>query len=522
MSIKNFYELLGISREAGHHEIEAAYKDKCKEARRSPGMDTLLRRLQEAYETLTLPEKRAAYDGILFKLPVIETHQPNTRGLDRGFYTILLSQFLSAVADNALFIAAVALLKEQDAPEWHASALLLSFSVFYVILAPFAGSFADSMHKGRAMMVCNAIKLVGCLAMLAGVPPIISYAIVGFGAAAYSPAKYGIITEYLPHDKLVTANGWLESATVGAIILGTVLGGQLTDDDSSILLMQRINDWMSPAHFGIAAVIVLYLAAAWTNLYIPKLTVRLKHLRLDPAFLLREFFWCVRRLWRDAAGQLSMAVTTLFWGTGATMRLVVLNWAFIWLGLTLKQATLLVAAIAVGTAVGALVAGKIIPLQRAFRVLPTGVLMGVLVLCMLFVHHTPTAAALMLLVGASAGFFVVPLNAMLQHRGHMLMGAGHSIAVQNFNENLGILLMVAVHALLVRYFSSPVPLSASDLLHDQFDVGGMPPMIAIITGFGLLVACTMLIIIWRTRRWASDGTLHEGIISEGVIGDSGA
>ncbi|MDR3413964.1 MAG: lysophospholipid transporter LplT [Formivibrio sp.] len=430
--------------------------------------------------------------------------------MNLGFFIILGSQFLSALADNALFIAAIALLKVQHAPEWHLSMLLWSFTTSYVILAPFAGSFADSMHKGKAMLICNGIKLAGCLAMLAGAPPIISYAIVGFGAAAYSPAKYGIITEYLPHDQLVAANGWLEGATVGAIILGTLLGGYLCGEHiNNLLKLHQLQRWISAPDFAIFAIVLLYLLAGWLNLYIPKLNIRLKALHLKPIHLAREFWWCVRRLWRDPQGGLSLAVTTLFWGTGATMRLVVINWAIIWLSYSMEQATRLVAVVAFGVAFGAVIAGRWIPLKKAFSVLPAGIAMGVAILGMLFVHDTWIAAGMMFFVGALSGFFVVPLNAMLQHRGYLLMGAGHSIAVQNFNENIGILVMVGAHALLVKFFSHPIGIGASASVIKQFAVNGAPPMRAIIIGFGLMVALVMVYIIRRYRWGTKIGVMHD-------------
>ncbi|UXY14982.1 lysophospholipid transporter LplT [Chitiniphilus purpureus] len=430
--------------------------------------------------------------------------------MDRGFFLILGAQFLSALADNALFIAALALLKELRAPEWHLSMLLWSFTVSYVVLAPFAGAFADAWHKGQAMMICNGIKIAGCVAMLIGLPPIFAYALVGFGAAAYSPAKYGLITEYLPHEQLVAANGWLEGATVAAIIFGTVLGGLLAGDRAGVLLHAWLPaTGLSQGQWAIAVILLVYLAAAWVNLYIPRLNVQLKPLRLAPWTLIREFCWCVTRLWRDPQGQLSLAVTTLFWGAGASMRLVVLNWAVIWLHFTMEQATRLIAVVAFGTAFGALIAGRYIPLKRAFAVLPAGVLMGVLVIGMLFVNQTALAALLMFLIGALAGFFVVPLNAMLQHRGHLLMGAGHSIAVQNFNENLGILVMVGTHALLVKFMSSPLPPDAPAVIARQFQASGMPPMHWIICGFGLFVALTMVWIIHRYRKGLRAGIMHD-------------
>lgn len=430
--------------------------------------------------------------------------------MNRGFFTILGAQFFSALADNALFFAALALLKEQQAPEWHLSMLLWAFTVSYVVIAPYAGAFADSMHKGRAMLICNSIKLLGCASMIVGMPPIFAYAIVGFGAAAYSPAKYGIITEYLPHEKLVAANGWLEGATVAAIILGTIIGGYLSGSNiQNWLAGNTLGQYFSPAEFAICATVLLYCLAAYINLFIPKLAVRLKPLHLDPVHQAKEFAWCVKRLWRDPQGQLSLGVTTLFWGAGATMRLVVLNWAVIWLSLKLEQASQLIALVAVGIAFGAIAAGRWIPLHKAFSVLWAGVAMGVLLISMLWVNQIWLAALLMLIIGALSGFFVVPLNAMLQHRGHALMGAGHSIAVQNFNENLGILVMVGLHAWLVKNWSSPLAADSSALLQQQFAHNGLPPMYLIIIGFGGLVILVMSWIILRYRQSLRQGLLHD-------------
>lgn len=418
--------------------------------------------------------------------------------MDRGFFKILGAQFFSALADNALFFAALALLKERHAPEWYLSMLLWCFTVSYVVIAPYAGSFADSIHKGRAMMLCNGIKLIGCVGMLFGLPPILAYAIVGFGAAAYSPAKYGIITEYLPHEKLVEANGWLEGATVFAIILGTIIGGYLSGSTINQWLQSNtLGNYFSPVQFSIAVITLLYLIAAWINSQIPQLNVRLKPFHLNPLHQAKEFAWCLKRLWRDPQGQASLAITTLFWGAGATMRLVVLNWAILWLAIDLETATRLIAIVAVGIAIGAIMAGRWIPLHRAFSVMPAGIGMGVLVICMLWVNQISVAALLMLLIGMLSGFFVVPLNAILQHRGHHLMGAGHSIAVQNFNENLGILAMVGIHALMVKYLSTPLPANSSTLLQTQYAAHGMPPMQAIILGFGLFVVVCMTTIMLR-------------------------
>ncbi len=388
--------------------------------------------------------------------------------------------------------------------------LLWCFTVSYVVLAPFAGSFADSVPKGRAMLICNGVKLIGCCSMLVGMPPIIAYAIVGFGAAAYSPAKYGIVTEYLPHDRLVAANGWLEGATVAAIVFGTVLGGFLAGGNVDRWLDHTWLEPLNAPEFAISVVCLLYLAAAWVNWYIPKLDVHLKPIHFNLHFLLKEFWWCVQRLWKDPQGQLSLAVTTLFWGAGATMRLVVINWAIIWLEYTQEQATRLVALVAFGTAFGAILAGRFIPIRRAFVVLPAGVAMGAVVMTLLAVKDTFAAGLMMIFIGSLAGFFVVPLNAMLQHRGHMLMGAGHSIAVQNFNENLGILLMVGIHALVVRYLSTPLDPEASDAVKAAFGAtGATPPMVGIVVGFGVFVMLLMLWISRRHRRGVAAGIMHD-------------
>ncbi|MGL4996582.1 MAG: lysophospholipid transporter LplT, partial [Deefgea sp.] len=289
-----------------------------------------------------------------------------------------------------------------------------------------------------------------------------------------------------------------EGATVFAIILGTIIGGYLSGSTIKIWLeANTLIQGMSSAQFAIIMITLLYIIAAVINSKIPKLNIRLKPFHLSPIHQAKEFTWCLKRLWRDPQGQASLAITTLFWGAGATMRLVVLNWAILWLAIDLETATRLIAIVAVGIAIGAVLAGRWIPLHRAFSVMPAGIGMGMLVICMLWVNQISVAALLMLLIGALSGFFVVPLNAILQHRGHQLMGAGHSIAVQNFNENLGILAMVGIHALMVKYWSTPLPANSSELLEIQYAAHGIPPMQAIIIGFGLFVVVCMSTIMLR-------------------------
>ena len=376
--------------------------------------------------------------------------------MNLGFYIILLAQFLSALADNALLFAAIALLGELDAPPEFTPILQQFFVVSYIVLAPFVGAFSDALPKGRVMLISNGIKLCGCLAMLAGVHPMLAYAVVGLGAAAYSPAKYGILTEYLPPSKLVLANSWMEGLTVLSIILGAVIGGKLLSPDNPELaqvhafILDHSGVSLTPAHFSLLVMTSLYLAAAFVNLYIPRVAIDHAPARRTPWFLLTDFVACLIRLWRDPLGKVSLAVTTLFWGVGATIRLIVLVWADQNLDLSLEQATQMTAWSAIGIAVGAVLAARLVKLEQSLRVLPVGIAMGAIILAMLGIHDRYPAIALLLLAGAASGFFVVPMNALLQHRGHLLMGAGHSIAVQNFNENLSILLMLGAYAGILR------------------------------------------------------------------------
>lgn len=373
-----------------------------------------------------------------------------------GFYIILAAQFLSALADNALLFAAIALLKDLHAPAWHTPVLQEAFIFSYIVLAPFVGAFADSLPKGRVMFVSNNIKILGCLAMLLGVSPLIAYGIVGLGAAAYSPAKYGILTEYLPPEKLVLANSWMEGLTVLAIVLGAIIGGVLTSPAIAGPILQWWNVPVidtgidTPPELAIAIIVALYISAAIINLYIPRVALDHKPLSNNPIFLLGEFWHNFKLLWKDPLGRVSLAVTTLFWGTGATLRLLVLSWAAIALHYDFTSAAKLTAWVAVGIAIGAVLAAKLVKLEHSVKVLPIGIAMGLMVLIMIPIHNSILAIILLITIGAMGGYFVVPMNALLQHRGHLLMGAGSSIAVQNFNENLSIFAMLALYAIMEK------------------------------------------------------------------------
>jgi MFS family permease len=410
--------------------------------------------------------------------------------MPRGFYIIMGAQFFSSLADNALLVAAIALLVQLSAPDWLPPYLKFCFVISYVVLAPYVGAFADRLPKGQVMFISNAIKILGCLMMLFGVDPLVAYAVVGLGAAAYSPAKYGILTEYLPHSRLVAANGWIEGLTVGSIILGTVLGGLLIAPNVSGLLLTvdvpGIETGVdTPAEIAISIVTLVYLIAALFNLRIPLTGVPMKALPSNPLATLKDFTQCCFRLWTDKLGQISLGVTTLFWGAGATLQFIVIAWADAALGYDLSKASILQGVVAAGIAAGAVIASLRVSLDRAVTVIPLGTAMGLIVIAMVFVRDVAIAIPLLVGIGALAGFFVVPMNALLQHRGHHLMGAGRSIAVQNFNENASILLLIFGYSTLLRHGVS---------------------IYAAIVAFGLFVAGTMVLVgAWHRRNLRLNG-----------------
>jgi MFS family permease len=366
----------------------------------------------------------------------------------------MAAQFFSSLADSALLFVAIDLLAAMHAPPSLIPLLKLSFVLFYVLLAPFVGAFADSMLKGRVMFIANLIKIFGCGLVFAGVHPLLAYAVVGFGAAVYSPAKYGILTELLPPEKLVVANGWIEGLTVLSIILGTAFGGALVSPIGGAWLVNLHlpvleNIVSTPSEASLTVLIGVYMLAALFNLGVPDTGARYDHQERNPTRLIADFATCSATLWKDKLGQISLAVTTLFWGAGATLQLIVIKWAERSLHIPLDKSSGLIGVFALGVAVGAAMAAKLIPLRKSLTVIPLGIVMGIVVMSMTLVYSVRIAVPLLLIIGLLSGFFVVPMNALLQHRGHVLMSAGHSIAVQNFNENLSVLTMLAVYAIML-------------------------------------------------------------------------
>jgi MFS transporter, LPLT family, lysophospholipid transporter len=399
--------------------------------------------------------------------------------MNRGFYTIMAAQFFSSLADNAIFVAAIELLRVSGAPEWQRAALVPMFAFFYVALAPFVGALADRLPKGNVMFYANAIKIFGCLMMLFGSHPLLSYAIVGLGAAIYSPAKYGILTELLPSSQLVKANGWIEGLTIASIILGVLLGGQLIGQNISIRLLSldipNFETGIDTApEAAIFFLIFIYCIAAIFNLRIPKTSaeaIPFPHRFLD---LINDFRTCNKKLWNDKLGQISLGATTVFWGAGGNLRYIVLAWAATALGYNTTQASSLTGVVAIGTAAGAVWASTRSRLDQAPGVIPLGVGLGLVVIAMNFITNLWVAVPFLIVLGALGGYLVVPMNALLQHRGASLMGAGRSIAVQNFNEQACILFL--------GFFYTGMT---------SFGIGAF----GAITAFGLVVATSMYAIL---------------------------
>lgn len=358
----------------------------------------------------------------------------NNNLLSRGMLAVLVAQFLSALADNALLFAAIAMLHAHAAPSWQTPMLQEAFVVAFIFLAPFVGPFADAWPKGRVMLVANAMKFAGASTMLLGLHPLIAYNLVGIGAAAYSPAKYGILSELVGKDKLVKANGLMEGSTIVAILLGAVVGGKLADASVTTAL---------------TAICVCYLLAAGANALIPRLPVahRLEH--FSPLVLVRDFRVALTTLFRDKDARFSLLGTSVFWGSGSTLRLLLVAWVPVALGISdLSLPANMSGAVAIGIALGAAGAASFVNLDKVNRVLPAGIMIGLVIVAFAHMTNLYAAITLLVLVGACGGFYVVPLNALLQEKGHETVGAGHAVAVQNFFENFAMLGLVGLYTLM--------------------------------------------------------------------------
>ena len=395
-----------------------------------------------------------------------------------SFLLLLAAQFTSALADNALLIVTIDLLQQRAMPAWLAPMLKVAFIAAYVVLAPFVGPLADSFPKARLMAWMNAVKIVGVLALAAGVHPVTAFLVVGLGAAAYAPAKYGLATELVRPGQLVAANAWIETAAVCAVLLGTGLGGFLVGPVFLAHAAHVVSDAFGPVLPSLLVLLGVYLLAGALNLGVPDSGVRHEVGPLHPRAMLRDFARSNRRLWRDPDGGLSLAVTTIFWGVGATLQFAVLRWARECMHLGLDRAAFVQAAVAVGVIAGAVAAGCWVPLAHAKRMLLAGVLFGLLMIAIPFIGQLDVAVAVLIVVGAVGGLMVVPLNALLQDRGNALLSAGRSIAVQGGNENASVLVCLGVYSALVAV-----------------DV----PLAALMAGLGVCVAVALAAMMLRQR-----------------------
>jgi MFS transporter, LPLT family, lysophospholipid transporter len=374
--------------------------------------------------------------------------------MPKGFFYLISAQFASGLADNALLILGIAFLSEQGYPGWWAPLLKFSFTLSYVFLAPLMGPLADAFSKAKLMACMNALKVVGVAFIFTSFHPVLAFAIAGMAASAYAPAKYGLVTETVPAEQLVKANGWLEVTVVMAVILGTACGGLLVASKSftwmSTLNLSFIELWglsLETQYAGpLLSLIVIYIIAGLLNLGIPSVNIRYVQQSMKPVALFKNFIQSNRILWQDPVGKLSLAVTTLFWGIGAVVQFAVLLWAKEALDMPLEQASLLQAVVAFGVIFGAGMAGHYVALHNAYKVLPLGLWLGLSLPALAFSTSLWIAIPLMLITGFAGGMLMVPMNAMLQNRGYTLLTAGRSIAVQGFNENASVMVMLGVYS----------------------------------------------------------------------------
>ncbi|HBZ17619.1 lysophospholipid transporter LplT [Pantoea sp. NPDC088449] len=385
--------------------------------------------------------------------------------LSRSMLAVIVAQFFSAFGDNALLFVTLAVLKNQYYPDWSQPILQMLFVATYILLAPFVGQMADSFAKGRVMMFANSLKLLGALIICFGFNPFLGYTLVGIGAASYSPAKYGILTEITHGERLVKANGLMEGSTIAAILLGSVAGGILAD-------------WNLVAALVVCA--MTYAMAVVANIFIPRLTAARPGQSWHFGAMLRSFVAATKILWRNGETRFSLLGTSLFWGAGVTLRFLLVLWVPVALGISdNKTPTTLNAMVAIGIVIGAAAAAKLVTLQTVRRCMPAGVLIGVMVVVFALQQSLLNAYLILMLIGALGGFFVVPLNALLQERGKDTVGSGNAIAVQNLGENTAMLLMLGLYTVAIKLGA---------------------PAVATGVGFGAIFAVAIALLWWKSRR----------------------
>lgn len=346
----------------------------------------------------------------------------------RGVYTLLAAQFLSAFADNAILFTAIAMvLTRGETAGWYVPALQSAFLVAFVLLAPWVGRLADVRPKPGVLVLGNGVKLAGAGLILAGVDPLPAYLVVGTGAAIYGPAKYGILPELVGPGHLVKANGLIEGSTILAIVLGTVVGAQMADRSIQAALVM---------------VIIAFLGSIGATLLLPRLEAR----GGEDGPTIRRFVEKMRGFFVTPRARFSMLGASLFWGAAAVLRVLIVAWAPVTLGMLhtsdIAQLTLF---LAIGIVIGATLAPRLVPIEGLRRARLAAYAMGLLILVLAGVTGLWPARLVLLATGIAGGLFVVPINAALQELGHHSIGAGGAVAIQNFFENLAMLAAVGLY-----------------------------------------------------------------------------
>ena len=380
--------------------------------------------------------------------------------LSVGMAATMLAQFFSAFADNAIFFAILAFIKQLHYPEWSQSALQIGFVIPFILLSPFVGQFADSMSKGKAMMIANGVKLLGAALICLNINPFLGYFLVGVGAAGYSPAKYGILGELTSGDNLVKANGLIEASTIAAILLGSLAGGHIADLDITLALLTCV---------------VMYGLAMIANIFIPKLPVSRQDIEWKFMSMIKDFAKTFKIIFNNKQALYTLLGTSLFWGAGITLRFLLISWVPIVLGITDNSTpTNLNAVVAIGIVVGAGLASATVSISNTFRCIPAGILMGLAVIAFTLQSNMISSYILLVVIGALGGYFLVPLNASIQKIGKELVGAGSVISIQNLSEYSAMMIMLSAYTLAVA--------------------GGLS-VITIGVGFGMLFAI-LIAFVW--------------------------
>ncbi|WP_349431741.1 lysophospholipid transporter LplT [Methylomarinum sp. Ch1-1] len=359
--------------------------------------------------------------------------------MNKKIYPLLLAQFLSAFADNAILFTVIALVmqSEQLAP-WYVPALQSSFLVAFVLLAPWVGGFADHHAKSRVLIAANLIKAAGASLLLLKVEPLLAYCLVGVGAAVYSPAKYGILPELAEHNLLVKANSWIEGSTILAILLGMVVGAKVADTSIT---------------WALSGTIILFLISALVTLWLP---VSVSQEKPADSILLR-FFRQIGRFFDTPRSRFSMLGASLFWAAAATIRVIIIAWApLVLMSKNASEIAELTLFLAIGIIAGSALVPRLIPLNRLRRARLPAYLMGLFIIALSFTEAVWPARLMLFMIGMAGGMFIVPINAALQDLGQHSIGSGSAVALQGFFQNLTMLVAVGSYTYASSQQANPI------------------------------------------------------------------